>query len=421
MYKMDLFRRYLNYYYKRLWWSYNVRKQRRYRRSTSEPEYYTDPFKPKDGNYEVDPRSIRFIYSQSTVPLRKFDCGLIMDGDWASDSEAQLIEKSPLYKAAFQRFKEGKEWSETRYYREFINNNMERTIGTKHKQDLESKLKKQLKAREKLYLKMQKEGYLPQNRIIEEMPNAKALQHWGEIAIHIGRNGELYLSQGRHRATYARLLGLDKVYVNIIVRHADWVRFRNRIISWAMKNGGKIETPQPHVDLRYIPSHYQDIRFKLISAELDTKEGCILDLNAHWGYFSRVFENHGFKCFAYEGSKEDLEFLIKLRQVNDSKFSIVENMHCDDLFKHGPYVAALLMGSWTKSVNDRQSYENLIHLFSKQDIRYLFVELKKEVVEEDFSGTQLVEDMLRSSIFSTKKLIGHTEMETELYKLNHGS
>ena len=411
--------RYLGYVYKRIWWSLKVYKQRRLRRTTSEVEYYIDPFVPEDGNYEVDPRLIRYIYTQNSAPMRKFDIDLVMDGDWESARSEQLIENSPLYQAAYQRFKAGKDWSETDYYAQFIENGMTGITDSKQREKLKRKLKHQLELREKLYFKMEKEGYLPQNRISEEFPNAKAVQHWGEIAIHIGREGELYLCQGRHRITYALLLDLPKVFVNIIVRHSEWVKFKEKVVSYAASNQGVVECPLYHVDLQYIPSRYKDNRFDIILNKMGCTQGKVVDLNAHWGYFCRRFEEKGFECFAFEDDVENREFLSKIKRVDNSKFKILDETPIKDRSSWDSIAAVLLLGSWIGLIEEKRSFDELLGFLTYFEIGSVFIELPEDESKPRTTKDQerLIQSLMDSGKFHERKLLGQTELGTHIFQI----
>jgi len=378
-----------------------------------------DPYAPDDGNYEVDPRLIRYIYTQDTALLRKFDIGLVMGGDWESNRSEQLLENSDLFKAAYQRFKEGKDWSETEYYSMFIENGMERVTGPRQREKLKRKLKHQLEIREKLYFKMKKEGYLPQNRITEEFPNAKAVQHWGEIAIHIGREGELYLCQGRHRITYARLLDLSTVYVNIIVRHSEWVKFKAKVVSYAVSNKGVVESPLHHVDLQYIPSRYRDRRIDLILDSMDCTQGKIVDLNAHWGYFCRRFELLGFDCYAYENDEQNRKFLKKLRQIDNLYFTILSDLSSNIKNDQKSIEALLLMGDWEGLVDNEQMFETLLGFLAGQDIERVFVEIVESGSAPDRITNQekLIQGLMECGRFNERRMLGETELGTELIQI----
>jgi hypothetical protein len=52
-----------------------------------------------------------------------------------------------------------------------------------------------------------------------------------EVAINIGRDGELILWDGRHRLGIAQILKLSLIPVRVVVRHKAWQEKRERIYT----------------------------------------------------------------------------------------------------------------------------------------------------------------------------------------------
>ena len=99
----------------------------------------------------------------------------------------------------------------------------------------------------KLYYSMKKNGYLNNYHLNSNVLYSRFRQGLSEIAIHIGRQGTIYLCQGRHRLVFAKILKIEYVYVNIIVRHKLWFEYKNKIMQ---SNGPDGSNPDhTHVDL----------------------------------------------------------------------------------------------------------------------------------------------------------------------------
>ena len=69
---------------------------------------------------------------------------------------------------------------------------------------------------------MKANGYQSNKKLNFGFESSRFIQGWSEIAIHIGKKGDLILCQGRHRLFYAYLLNIPSVEVNVIVRHKKW-------------------------------------------------------------------------------------------------------------------------------------------------------------------------------------------------------
>jgi hypothetical protein len=70
-----------------------------------------------------------------------------------------------------------------------------------------------------------------------------------EIITDIGRDGELLLVSGKHRLYMAHILELNAVPVAFLVRHANWMRTRQSVLT------GNPE-PNGHSDLRDLSGEY---------------------------------------------------------------------------------------------------------------------------------------------------------------------
>lgn len=67
-----------------------------------------------------------------------------------------------------------------------------------------------------------------------------------EIAVDVGRDGECFLVDGKHRHAMATLLGVDEIPVVVYARHPEWMAHRDAAASNAVVDD--------HPDLRRLPS-----------------------------------------------------------------------------------------------------------------------------------------------------------------------
>lgn len=85
---------------------------------------------------------------------------------------------------------------------------------------------------------MRAEGYKTQRELREENPGTvplgkevKSPPERGEIAVAIGRDGEIFHVDGRHRLAVPQSLGIDEIPVRVAARHTKWQNLRKRVAS----------------------------------------------------------------------------------------------------------------------------------------------------------------------------------------------
>ena len=307
-------------FYLFLWWYYNILKNRMHRYNQGNLSIYKDKFRPKYGNYPLNPSKIKYIYDQSknNLFIRKFDMNLLFSGKWENKSSSQKVKNSLLYLSAIERYSENKPWYNTSYFKNKI------SIGVNEKKI--NSIINHISGLDSLYKEMQIKGYISQKDLSPFFPNAKAIQGWGEVAIHIGEQGDIYLSQGRHRAIFSLLLGIDKIQTNIIARHTKWINFKERIINYLESEGGKIDFPLEHVDLQFIPYKYVGNSINFLKDNLPTTPSKVLLLGDRWGYFSSKLEKLGHECLVYEPNSEHYYFMNNLKIINGNNFLTVNNI-----------------------------------------------------------------------------------------------
>lgn len=78
-----------------------------------------------------------------------------------------------------------------------------------------------------IYNEIHKNGYKSQLQIGDNSTNGPLLD---EVTVNIGRDGDfLYNSDAAHRLTIAKLLEIESIPVQILVRHTEWQQIRERI------------------------------------------------------------------------------------------------------------------------------------------------------------------------------------------------
>jgi hypothetical protein len=301
------------------WWKVRTARYRFATGADYEPDrtYWIQPEKivfstdsPVAGQPDESARDHR-----RTAPL--WERGRIVGGDW--DLDLTRFEDQDVWHAFRDRFVDGKSWSETLFYRRVARTIADGTPlwGCANVQALDLRLQ----SIDSLYEEVRRNGYRTRAELVD--PEASELERQDEIQVHIGRYGDYIFGDGRHRLCMAKLLGVEKIPVKIARRHRIWVAFRREIQDYARRQlTRKIYHPIRHPDLADIPSHHDDQRFDLLVRHLPGKGQTLLDIGAHWGYFTAGFEELGLECTAIERSPLHLSFLRRLRRAESHRFRI---------------------------------------------------------------------------------------------------
>lgn len=186
---------------------------------------------------------------------RRFDIGTVQGGDWDQDSVP--ISEWRVYQGLRQRFKDGADWEDTEYYRmgcEKIQQSGRAWNCTSPAEFLEQRCQYV----DELYERIETDGYYSSAELEErkEDPgrnrtvNRRHIETH-EISVAIARDGTMMVEAGIHRYCIARLLGIDEIPVQILVRHTEWQSIRNEV----SESGAVPENVDPeHPDLRDLRS-----------------------------------------------------------------------------------------------------------------------------------------------------------------------
>ena len=171
--------------------------------------------------YWVDPKKIQYVsLLEFHVDKHK---GRVIGGDW--DLLERPFEKLDVYVAFRERFIEGKKWETTVFYLQTLNEIKQGNFyfHCKNQKDLDDRLKRL----EMLFETIRNDGYKSQQELYSKNNlNFKPLED--EIAVNIGRNGDLLFNNGAHRLCIVKILNIPKIPVKITVRHPLWVNSKKR-------------------------------------------------------------------------------------------------------------------------------------------------------------------------------------------------
>ena len=382
--------------------------------SNPEIKYRRGFHEPKDLVYNIDTEDIKYIFSQDYYKIRVLDAGMILDGLWESDTESQYVENSILYKSSVSRYIDGIPWSRTSYYKYHLRSLSRISLKKLQIQKNLLRLKSKFIEWDKLYHKIKEDGYKSQSNL----NNGK---YFDEVSIHIGKDGVLYLCQGRHRLVFARLLNVESIPVNIVARHTKWYDFVKEVYEFINKSNGKLINPITHVEFQYFPSIFGPETFNLIKNKIEKKDARILDLYCHWGYFTHEMNNLGYNCTAYLGNKDNLPFVKKLRRSKNRDFDIITGDISSCFKNEKGFDVVLLLGLFNDYKSDSKTLkilgtilDNLVtndFFFKSKEIKS---DLKSKIVmkkEDDYATF-----IKQNSSFSNFEFIGVSADNCPLYR-----
>lgn len=257
------------------------------------------------------------------------DKGRVYGGDW--DLSTYKFTDLDVYKAFQQRMLHGKNWEETSFYKnELAQIEDGQTIwGCQNREQWNERCR----SLDSLIQSIRENGYLLSHKFSSAQDNSRLFlnkEMFEEVTVNIGRNGQYLFQNGRHRLSIAKILGLDKIPVRVLVRHKGWQELREKLISMTKQNRGATESsgmlyqPAIHPDFSDIPSaHLCEDRFFAIKKNLKTNSGSVLDLGANLAYFCHKFEDLGFDCLAIEIDPEIAEVADRIRVAQGKSFQIL--------------------------------------------------------------------------------------------------
>jgi len=157
------------------------------------------------------------------------------DKDEYRDSYNKMkLTNNSLFNSTIEHYKKGVEW--------------DNTSGV-HDPNLELK---DFHIVEKLYNIIKNNGYKTQRDLEDGYNRYLMPPEYDEIRVNIGRDGEIFFDDGRHRICAVKMLDIDKIPVRVYVRHKEWQEFRDEVNKSGLTK--KHEDLQDHPDLQDVLS-----------------------------------------------------------------------------------------------------------------------------------------------------------------------
>lgn len=200
-----------------------------------------DPFKIEYVNPDTIKRYTGRVGREHMNRRKLF--GSVLNGDF--DKSGIRMEESSIYQAAKDHFIHKIPWNKTDAFRHRMKK-FERGEYSSSQYKTKEDILDRYRRFDELYERIRVEGYRSQHEILKESGNTNDglfLDTLDEVTVDVGRNGELLLVDGIHRLAIAKVLELDKIPVVFLVRHKEWMEYREQLCQ----NNNKIPD---HPDLR---------------------------------------------------------------------------------------------------------------------------------------------------------------------------
>jgi hypothetical protein len=145
--------------------------------------------------------------------FRTAQAGTVRRGNW--DKTVIPFDEYIPYVGLRKHFCDNVDWESTQYYQNIVDCI---TAGNPlWGCETEAEFRERCANLDQLYDRIDREGYRPAN----DLHDGKL--QYDEVAVNIGRDGQLLFNDGKHRLSIARLLRIDTIPVRVIARHQQWV------------------------------------------------------------------------------------------------------------------------------------------------------------------------------------------------------
>lgn len=277
----------------------------------------------------IDPRKVNCIAGDVVFDISKPNCKVV-DGDWDIENISN-IEDSIIFRSLSDMFLNGIKWSDTSLY-SFIKDGIE-SKQFKWNCDTIEALERRGEYLRNLYLSIKENGLLTHKESMERnlISNPGQIDN-DEVMVAIGRKGNiLFVQNGSHRLSIAKILGIDRIPARVYRRHSEWEISRNYVFEkcetlWK----GKTYQQLPHPDFDEIENIWSDKRYDLFVSNTSTGKGdTLLDIGSLFGYIPYRAELDGYKCAACEIDDNYLSVMRMLHNGYDMNYEILTNSFLD--------------------------------------------------------------------------------------------
>lgn len=178
----------------------------------------------------VNPNKITYNVNSPRIPLR---FGKVYAGKW--DKTDLKFKDRTVFQSLSSHFINGVPWEKTEYYQS-KKRKLEQGKSTRGCTTIDD-LPVYFDRIDTLYRRIDENGYKTQRQLVSEYPEATKRENLdsptpgtNEIGVCIGRDGELIRGyRGEHRLVIAKILDIERVPVQVLVRHSEWQRIRDHL------------------------------------------------------------------------------------------------------------------------------------------------------------------------------------------------
>lgn len=149
------------------------------------------------------------------------------------------IENYEFYKSLKHHFEEGVPWKDTTFYEWAFEDARKNDIGNWYHS--KEAIHARLDEIDRLYKSIRTDGYLSQRDLNHVLPATN------EVQVNIGRQGEIFFDEGKHRFVISRILGIPQIPVRVFVRHEEWQKTRQEVAE-ATSTAQLSETARKNLD-----------------------------------------------------------------------------------------------------------------------------------------------------------------------------
>ncbi len=334
----------------------------------------------------------------------------VLHGDW--DKDIVPFEEKVIFYDSFKQRLAGFPWVETPYYTINVKNieNGEEKWGCRTSEQFLERCENL----EKIFADIKEYGFRQVG--IDDC-----------ISVAIDRDGQLLFCNGRHRLSFAKILGIQAVPIKIIARHPQWLAIREEIARYTQRHAGKIYAPIDHPDFTHTPSFHMGRSSLLIDHMIPTGE-TVLDIGSHWGYMPTILERIGKKCVAVERSQEELFFINRLQKANETSFEIVDQDIFDYIGDGKQFDTVLALAIFHHFLKTKELHSSLASLLQSLQMKEMFLlthhtkENQMQRAYANYNPTEFAEFIIENSCldtyheiadFSERKLLHIYQKENE--------
>lgn len=203
----------------------------------------------------VDTDQIEYVSSRPNKEKNVWsDAGLVLDGDWDRDTD-RFVDSSEWYRILSAHFKDGVAWEDIPAIQRRLDM-VEQGRTVMDGRDTIDGVFDRCELIDRIFYEIRENGYRTQVELAKgenETHSKKWLpfkRTYHEIAVDVARDGELLFVDGRHRLSIAKILGIDRVPVRIVVRHKRFVENSSELNLDPMKP----HPPHPFLPLTLVNS-----------------------------------------------------------------------------------------------------------------------------------------------------------------------